>query len=312
MIKTLRITSVLVAMGAIALMGMSVVSGIEQDSEVQALVKSEGPVAQFEQNQGKAAAKTNANTKHPLVMAAEQYALLLNPPKPKRTVPIPRKPSTNKVPAVAQNISSSTKLVAICYNAQDPNFSFALMDVPGKGQQWVGVNDKIDHHVVHEVLAGEVILMNGAQRQALTIEKTPTLSLIKGENQGVASSVGSSALGGTAQPSPGNRRISSRAKRPIGRPATRSAALRSTNTLTPEERAKALSKALTQAQEMQVDVSGMSESQQNDERLRREKIMAAIMAAKNQAQSQSANASQLRDLGKDFIDRQNGSDANDR
>ncbi len=310
MIKTLRITSVLVAMGAIVLMGMSVVFGIEKDSEVQALVKSEGPIAQFEQNRGKAAAKKNTNTKHPLVLAAEQYALLLNPPKPKRTVTTPRKLPTNKVPAVAQNISSSTKLVAICYNAQDPNFSFALMDVPGKGQRWVGINDTIDHHVVHEVLVGEVILMNGTQREALTIEKKATVSLIKGENQGVVGVDGTSVIGGTTRPLPGNRRISSQAKRPIGRPTTRNAALRSTNTLTPEERAKVLIKALTEAQAMSVDVSGMSESQQKDERFRRDKIMAAILAAKNHAQSQSANASQLRELGKDFIDRQNSSDTN--
>jgi hypothetical protein len=312
MIKTLRITSVLVAMGAIALMGMSVVFGIERDSEVQALVKSEGPVAQFEQNQGKAAANKSANTKHPLVVAAEQYALLLNPPITKRPLKSPRKPTNSKTPVVAQNISGSTNLVALCYNAQDPNFSFALVDVPGKGQRWVGINDKIDHHVVHEILADKVILMNGNQRQTKTIEKKAIVSLIKGENQGAASAAGASVIGGTTKPLPGNRQISSRAKRPIGRPTTRNSALRSTHTMTPEERAKALSKALTQAQEMQVDVSGMSESQQKDERIRREKIVAAIIAAKNQAQSESPNAGQLRELGKDFIDRQNSSGANDK
>ena len=223
MIKTLRITSVLVAMGAMALLGISVVYGIEKDPEVQALIDSDGPVAQFEQNQGRTAAQKNVNTKHPLVAAAEKYALLLNPPKAAPRVSPKSNPLTNKIRAsVAKNISSSTKLVGTCFNAEDPNLSFALVDTPGKGQRWVSLKDKIDHHMVHEILAGEVVLLNGDQRQVLTVEKKATLSLIKGENKGLAGVAPTKSV--TVNRKPSSRTPSVRpslAKRPVLRPPTR-------------------------------------------------------------------------------------------
>lgn len=314
MIKTLRITSVLVAMGAIALLGFSVVYGIEKDSEVQALIESAGPVAQFEQNQGRTAAQKNVNTKHPLVVAAEEYALLLNPPKMATRTPVRRNPATNKIKAsVANNISSSTRLVGTCYNAEDPNLSFALVDVPGKGQRWISLKDKIDHHMVHEILDGELVLLNGSQRQVLTVEKKATLSLIKGENRGlvgVAASKSVNINSKSSRPSPGLP--PSLAKRPSLRPRTRTAPLRSVDSVTPEERAQIFDRAMAQAQEMQVDVPGMSTTEQEMERVRREKVMAAILAARDKENLKSeTDTHQLRELGKEFFDRQADLDMNE-
>jgi hypothetical protein len=314
MIKTLRITSVLVAMGAMALLGFSVVYGIEKDPEVQALVDSDGPVAQFEQNQGRTAAQKNVNTKHPLVVAAEKYALLLNPPKAAPRVSPKRNLATNKIKAsVAKNISSSTKLVGTCFNAEDPNLSFALVDTPGKGQRWISLKDKIDHHTVHEILAGEVVLLNGDQRQVLTVEKKATLSLIKGENKGLPRPVAVKSVDINSKPSRANPvRRPSLAKRPVLRPPTRTSPLRSVNSVTTEERAQIFDRALAQAQEMQVDVPSMSAEEQEMERVRREKVMAAILAAKDKQNLKSEKGSnQLRELGKAFFDRQADSDMNE-
>jgi hypothetical protein len=314
MIKTLRITSVLVAMGAIALLGFSVVYGIEKDSEVQALVDSDGPVAQFEQNRGRTAAQKNVNAKHPLVVAAEAYAKLLNPPKAARPVQAKRNLANNAIRAsVAENISSSTKLVGTCYNAEDPSLSFALVDTPGKGQRWISLNDKIDHHMVHEILDGEVVLLNGDQRQVLTVEKKATLSLIKGENQGLAGVAAVKAARIDTKPSRGNPSVRpSLSKRPTLRPPTRTAPLRSVNSVTPEERAQIFDRALAQAQEMQVEVPGMSDAEREMERTRREKVMAAILAAKDQRNLKPTNETdQLRNLGKGFFERQANSDMNE-
>ena len=296
MIKTLRITSILVALGALALLGFSAVYGIDKDPEVQSLVKSEGPVAQFEKNQGKAAAQKNVNTKHPLVAAAEQYALLLNPPKPPQPVATKRNPVTSRIPAVAQNIGSSTKLLGICYNAQDPNLSFALMDMPGKGQRWVGLNDKIDHHVIHEIHNSEVVLLNGAQRQVLAVEKKPTVSLIKGENHGVAGT----ALERTTV-NPGLR--PSLTTRPVGRPPVRTLPLRSTNSpLTPEERAQLLDEALAQVEEMDTNTPGMSQEELDMEQIRRDKVRAALIGARERGRLTPGDANQLQELGKQFLE----------
>jgi hypothetical protein len=309
MIKTLRITSVLVALGAIALLGFSAVYGIDKDPEVQALVGSDGPVAQFEKSQGRAEAQKNVNTKHPLVAAAEQYALLLNPPKPPQPVPTRRTPVTNRIPAVAKNIGSSTKLLGICYNAQDPNLSFALMDMPGKGQRWVGVHDEIDHHVVHEIMSSEVVLLNGDKRQVLAIEKKTTVSLIKGENQGVA--------GNEQDGEPPHARVNagqrpSLSQRPIGRPQVRTLPLRSTvGTLTPEERAQIFDHALSQVEDMNQTVPGMSEQELALERIRREKVRAALIGARDRGRLTPSDANQLHALGRQFLEGQTNSDPND-
>ncbi len=312
MIKTLRITSVLVAMGAIALLGFSVVYGIEKDSEVQALVQSEGPVAQFEQNRGRTAAQKNVNAKHPLVAAAEKYATLLNPPKAQPRTPIKRNPATNKIKTGAsEKLSSNIRLLGTCYNAEDSKLSFALVDLPGKGQRWVSLNDKIDHHTVGEIHNGEVVLINGAQRQVLPIEKTATLSLIKGENGGLTASAARKAVDvrRPVKSVPGTR--ASLTKRPVLRPPTRGAALRSTDPPTPEERARIFDRALAQAQEMQVDVAGMSPVEQERERDRREKVMAAFLAARDHEKlNPEKGTQQLHELGKAFFDRQAQSDVN--
>lgn len=310
MIKTLRITSVLVALGAMALLGFSVVYGIDKDAEVQVLIESDGPVALFEQNQGRTAAQKNVNTKHPLVAAAEKYALLLNPPAPVKRTVTPRNTGASKARAVVtKNLSSSTKLVGTCYNAEDPNLSFALVDTPGKGQRWVSLNDKIDHHVIGEILSGEVVLYNGEQRQTLTVEKKATLSLIKGENRGVVGAPAKTGRVNTA-PSKASTPRPSLATRPKLRPPTRNAALRSTGSVTAEERAQIFDRALAQAREMQVEVPGMSPEERAAERARREKVMAAILAARDQGQSKK-DTDQLRDLGKEFIDSQTTSDMNE-
>lgn len=311
MIKTLRITSVLVAMGAIALLGISVVYGIDKDSEVQALVASNGPVAQFEKNLGRTAAAKNVNTKHPLVLAAEGFARLLNPPKPQPRV-VPKRSTPGKIkPSVSQNLSGNTKLVGTCYNADDPSLSFALVDVPGKGQRWVSVNDKIDHHVIGEILDGKVILHNGAKRQTLVVEKKATMSLIKGENKGVTRTATVRPVNAAARPSKTTPTRSSLPRRPVLRPQTRTAPLRALNPVTPEERERMLDRVMAEAQEMQVDVPGMSEEERETERLRREKVMAAILAARKQgAQNTGTDTNQLRDLGKEFLDKQTKSDGN--
>jgi hypothetical protein len=298
MIKTLRITSILVALGALALLGFSAVYGIDKDPEVQTLVKSEGPVAQFERNQGKAAAQKNVNTKHPLVAAAEEYALLLNPPIPPQPVAPKRNPVTNRIPAAAQNIGSSTKLLGICYNAQDPNLSFALVDMPGKGQRWVGLNDKIDHHVIHEIHNSEVVLMNGTQRQTLAVEKKQTVSLIKGENHGVAGTTAD-----RTRVTPGSR--PSLTTRPTSRPPVRTLPLRSTNSpLTPEERAQLFDAALAQVEEMDTNTPGMSEEEMDMEQIRREKVRAALIGARERGRLNPDDANQLHELGRQFLEGQ--------
>lgn len=312
MINTLRITSVLVALGAMALLGMSVVYGIDKDSQVQDLITAQGPIALFEQNQGKAAAQTNVNAKHPLVSAAEQYALLMNPPEPPKPRVAPTRTLNNfQRPTSAQrNVSSSIRCVGICYNADDPKLSLALIDKPGKGQQWVRINDKVDHHVVQDIRNSEIVLMNGGQEQVVPVEKKPVLSLIKGENEGADVTAKRVNVSDSSRPS-----IPSR---PTGRPVpSRSLPLRSTEPV-PEDMVEqqvnneALEQVMTHIRNTSEDPN-MSESEREQLRIRNQMILEQLkMRARGRARLEPDTAAQLHSLGKDFVERHTQSlDSND-
>jgi hypothetical protein len=117
MIKTLRITSVLAGLLAIAFVGISVVYGTDNDPEVDELLKAPSAVEEFEKNKGENARQANANTKSPLVVAAEELAKLINPPKKivPRTVKsgskIPRRPTPKVGP---KKVSAKFRLVGTC------------------------------------------------------------------------------------------------------------------------------------------------------------------------------------------------------
>lgn len=180
MIKTLRITSVLAAMLAIACVAISVVYGTEDDPEVGALLKAPGAVEQFEKNKGKNARNGSDNTQPPLVVAAEELAKLINPPQ-QRTVrrpPAGTKITRRPTPAVApKKVSAKFKVIGTCYSDVPAN-RCAFIDEPGQGQHWVRESDKIGHLTIQEIKDGLIVVHNGQSLEEIAVEETEVVSLI--------------------------------------------------------------------------------------------------------------------------------------
>jgi len=180
MIKTLRITSVLAGMLAIAFLAISVVYGTDKDPEVDELLKAPSAVEEFEKHKGENARKASANTKSPLVVAAEDLAKLINPPK--KVVPRPvrtgAKIAKRPTPKVApKKVSAKFRLVGTCYSDTPAN-RVAFIDEPGQGQHWVRESDKIGHMTIKEIKDGVVVVHNGKGLEELVKEEPETLSLI--------------------------------------------------------------------------------------------------------------------------------------
>ena len=284
MVKTLRITSVLIGAGAIVLLVFSVAYGIKGDPEVRQLLDNFGPIEQFEKDQGKAAAQRNIQAKHPLVAEAERYARLLNPPKPQ---PSPRNiiDRGNNTPPPPPKMTAKFDLLATCYNTQDPNRSYACVDEPGKGQYWVGVNEKIGHHVVREIRSGEIILWNGRQDEILKVPEKIHRSLLKGE--GGAQTVPTTAMQNRSAPSGANPLKQS------GRPSRSNlnVPVNTASKLTPEQQMDQMQKIMEKIKS--IDANGPDLSEEG--RKTREAMMAEIMERARHMGPQEA--SRLRRLG---------------
>ncbi len=198
MIKTLRITSVLAGMLAIAFLGISVVYGTDDDPEVDELLKAPGAVEQFEKNRGKSAHKASANTKSPLVVAAEELAKLINPAR--KTVPRRPRPASKIVrptgPKVVPNkVTAKFKLVGTCYSDVAAN-RCAFIDEPGQGQHWVRESDKIGHLTIKEIKDGVVVVQNGQGLEELLVEEAEVVSLLD-DGKGTADALSGSTKTGS-------------------------------------------------------------------------------------------------------------------
>jgi len=177
MIKTLRITSVLVGVLAVACLVVSVVYGVDSSTNIDALLARPGTIEVFEKHQG-ALLSDNTNKKPQLVLEAEQYALLLNPPPPRR--PEPRVPSKSVVDTLRPRTSVAPKfeLVGICYNAADPNASLAFIKEPGVGQHWVRQDEAVGLLVVKEIRENSILCLDGDRTEEMTVMERQRRSLL--------------------------------------------------------------------------------------------------------------------------------------
>jgi hypothetical protein len=74
--------------------------------------------------------------------------------------------------------------------------------------------------------------------------------------------------------------------------------------LTPEERAQLFDAALAQVEEMDTNTPGMSEEEMDMEQIRREKVRAALIGARERGRLNPDDANQLHELGRQFLEGQ--------
>jgi hypothetical protein len=181
MIKTLRITAVLVA--ALAAVVVFVVLpaflGVRSERQLEEFLDSPGAIEKFKQARGKKVTDTKSQTS-PLVKQARAFALYLNPPvkpAPVKTQRSRRSQSPKRRPAA---VASKFNLIGTSYYASNPSLSLALIDEPGKGLHWVRQSGKVGRLVIEKVNDGSVLIRDGQRTfEQDVVERPKKRNLIK-------------------------------------------------------------------------------------------------------------------------------------
>ncbi|MHC4571357.1 MAG: hypothetical protein ACYS0C_04690 [Planctomycetota bacterium] len=189
MIKTLRITSVIVVVLAVVFFAFPAVFGFRSDEQAEQFLNSASVIEKFSKVKGKKSAKTESQIS-PLVKQAEAFALYLNPPKPKK----PPATSTRKMakpsitPRPAGPVSSKFNLIGTSYYASHPDLSLALIDEPAKGLRWVRQSTAVGHLIIELVKDGSVVVRDGKRTFEIPAERAKKRSLLKDPLSGTTGS----------------------------------------------------------------------------------------------------------------------------
>ena len=182
MIRTLRITSIIVAITAVVLLILLVVVPANRgtDPKIEEFLKTPGAIDKFTTAKGQHPAKDESQTS-PLVKYAMDFDKILNPPPPP---PPPPSASTdaNKAksgpapPAVAVKFD----LVGTSFYATKPEKSLALINEPGKGLYWIRQGGSVGHLVIERVGDGVITVRDGQRTSDMTVKvEEPWRKLLK-------------------------------------------------------------------------------------------------------------------------------------
>ncbi len=184
MIKTLRITTIFVAVLAAVFFVSIAIFGFRSDPEIERFLNTPSAVEKFRQAKGTERAKESSRVS-PLVKQAESFAKIINPPpKPQRT-PTIKQPVERKPPA----ISVKFDLIGTSVYESDPKKSLALIDQPGKGLRWVRQSSNVGHLVLEQINDGLVVVRDGQRTFELTPKREQRRSLLKGQNSDKTGSI---------------------------------------------------------------------------------------------------------------------------
>ena len=185
MIKTLRITSVVAAVLAVAFFAFPAVFGVRGDEQSERFLDSASVIEKFKKLRSGKSAKGRSQ-ESPLVKEAKDFALYLNPPPRPRLPRITGIPATPKTQVIATpgplgDVSAKFTLIGISYYASHPELSLVLIDEPGKGLHWVRQFGKVGHLIIEEVKDGLVVVRDRQRTFELVPKRAETRSLLKGK-----------------------------------------------------------------------------------------------------------------------------------
>jgi hypothetical protein len=182
MIKIFRITSIIVAvLTTVLVVASPVVLGSQNDKDIEEFLKLPGVVEELKKAGGEKITKTDGQIS-PLVKQAKSFALYLDPPpkpqaKPKSTKKY--KPKTKPKPAGP--VTSKFKLIGTSFYESHPELSFALIDEPGEGFQWLRQSSSVGHLVIEEIKDGLIVIRDGKRTYELIAERKPRKRLVRGK-----------------------------------------------------------------------------------------------------------------------------------
>jgi len=133
MIKTLRITTVIVVLLAGVLFVVPVVFGGREDDRIEKLLNGPGIIEHFNNTVG-SNTKPNQKRISPLVEQAQAFALFIDPPARKSRPPSrPAIHRQQQIPKPDAPVSAKFTLVATSVNESNPEQSFCTYKRTGQG-----------------------------------------------------------------------------------------------------------------------------------------------------------------------------------
>jgi hypothetical protein len=180
MIRTLRITSIIVAITAVVLLILLVVVPANRgtDPKIEEFLKTPGSIDKFTAAKGQRPAKDESQTS-PLVKYAADFAKILNPPPP----PPPASTGTTQAqsgPAPPAPVAVKFDLVGTSFYATKPEMSLALINEPGKGFHWVKQGGSVGHLIIERVGDGVITVRDGQRTSDMTVKvEEPWRKLLK-------------------------------------------------------------------------------------------------------------------------------------
>ena len=175
MIKTLRITSVFIALAAIAFVIFIAVTGLSADEKIEELLKTPGLARQLQA--GSATAKERQEQESALVRQAKAFALRINPPATAKPAKKTRRTKTTSIrPKVA--VSAQFEVVGTSFYPLNPANSWVLINEVGKGWHWVKQGEKVGHLTIREVADGYVVIDDGKKTYELAPTRSERISLL--------------------------------------------------------------------------------------------------------------------------------------
>jgi hypothetical protein len=296
MVRALRITGVLVAVLAVAVLG-SVLGFVplldrdtSQDEKAAEVLNAPGAVERFRAQHGDKA-PTNQDKTPLLVQQAQQLAGILNPPvEVERPTPPPRTTTTTTIRRPATSSSAKFDLVGTSYLASAPHESFAYIRLPGNEYQWVKQGSEVGHLVIKEVKSGSIVYADGQELVELAVEPVPeTASLLESGTSAVPT------MSGTARPDTSYRPVGRGAARP-GLPTPASAST-SSAVQSNEKDQEALDDLVTRLRDLQKNLRSDKTGTQVPPEDRAAMMNKLISEFKSSSQVSDQEAEKLDDLG---------------
>jgi hypothetical protein len=179
MIKTLRITTIIVAIAATILLILPAIYGVRKDPKIEEFLKKPGVVEKFTAAGGQNAGKNDSQS--PLVQQAARFASIINPPPPPLPKAAPGAPAQGSAaPTPPAPVAVKFEIVATSYSALNPEKSFVLIDEAGKGLHWVKQGSAIGHVTIETIKDGTIVVRDGARTSEMTVKVKETWrSLLK-------------------------------------------------------------------------------------------------------------------------------------
>ena len=175
MIKTLRITSVFVALAAIVFVVFIAVTGSSADEKIEELLKTPGLARQLQA--GSETGKEQQEQESALVRQAKAFAMRINPPAPVRPAETRKTKNTTVRPKVA-DVSAKFEVIGTSFYPLNPANSWVLINEVGKGWHWVKAGEKVGHLVIKEVADGFVVIDDRGKTYKLAPKRADRISLL--------------------------------------------------------------------------------------------------------------------------------------